>query len=177
MSTYLASRGTYHYSFFFYLLVSNPSDIAFGFVISARGIVLYGFRVTTSFLVLGFLPCPSLNVWFLFSVLNLLCCCHFGSSCPLLAEYPESHQVTTVDLMVPATMLPLVQIYVAAEVICTAARSVSPSLTLHHFPEHDHRRFLESTLCLVSTPSFPPSFEVHIRICHPTLLESPLQRS
>ena len=59
------------------------------------------------------------------SFLNLLRCCSFGTSCPLLAEYPESHQLTTDDLMVPAIVLPFVQILVATCVSCFAAWSRS----------------------------------------------------
>ena len=48
---------------------------------------------------------------------------------------------------------------------------------MHYFPEHDRRRFVESTLCLVSASSLPPSLEVDIRVCWPTVLEVPLHRS
>ena len=124
-----------------------------------------------------YLRLPRGKGYCLFSVLNLLRCCSFGTSCPLLAEYPESHQLTTDYLMVPATLLPLVQILAATDVICTAARSVSSLFTAHHVPGHHRQRFVVSSLCLPSTLSFSPSFEVHIRICHPTLLESTRQRS
>ena len=49
----------------------------------------------------------------------------FCTSCPLLAEYPESHQPTTDDLMVLAIVLPFVQILVATCVSCFAAWSRS----------------------------------------------------
>ena len=62
---------------------------------------------------------------YFFFVLNFLRCCSFGTSCPLLAEYPESHQLTTDDLMVPAIVLPFVQILVATCVSCFAAWSRS----------------------------------------------------
>ena len=121
--------------------------------------------------------CLTLERLLLFSVLNLLRCCSFGTSCPLLAEYPESHQSTTDDSMVPAIVLPLVPILTATGVSCFAARSGRTILTAYYFLEHDRRRFVESTLCLVSAPSFPPSLEVDIRVCCPTVLDSTLQDS
>jgi len=79
--------------------------------------------------------------------------------------------------MVPAIVLPFVQIWVATCVSCFAAWSRSFLPTAHYFPEHDRRRFVESTLCLVSAPSFTPSLEVDIRVCWPTVLDSTLRRS
>ena len=117
------------------------------------------------------------SVCFLFFVLNLFCCCSFCTSCQLLAEYPGSHQLTTDDLMVPAIVLPLVQVLVAIGVLCFAARPGSSYSTAHHFSEHGRGRFAESTLGVVSAPSFPPSLEVDNRVCWPTVLDLPLQRS
>ena len=148
-------------------LLSWPSSV----------IVMDGFRVTTSFLVLDLLLYPPPSVCCFFSVLNLLRCCIFGTSCLLLAEYPDFHLLTTDDVMVPATVLPHVQILVATCVSRSAARSGRTYLTAYYFLEHDRRRFVESTLCLVSAPSFPPSLEVDIRVCWPTVLDIPRQRS
>ena len=135
-----------------------------------------GFRISTSYLSLALLLNPRAFCC-LFSALNLLCCCSFGTSCPLLAKYPESHQLTTDDLMAPAIVLPLVQNLVATGVFRFDARSEIPFPTAYYFPEHDRRRFVESTLCLVPASSFSPSLEVDIRVCWPTVLDGTLRRS
>ena len=48
--------------------------------------------------------------------------------------------------------------------------------TAHDCPEHNRRRFVESTLGLVSALSFPPSLEVDITVCWPTVLDCTPQR-
>ena len=109
--------------------------------------------------------------------MNSLLLCPFGTSCPLLAECPYFYQLTTDDLIVTAIVLPLVQNLVVTGVPCRTARSTSSFLTAHYFHELDRRRFVESTLCLVSAPSFTPSLEVDIRVCWATVLDSTLRRS